>query len=217
MFRKLAAALLRLYAGVVVFTTVLRGLFAPGEPLIPESRAEEGPPPLPAAPPPPSPARRRFLARFSIGLGSLAAVAIAIPAGWYLLGPLLRYLPNVWRPVGQADTFPEGRTVKVSFPGAGDLSWSGGSGITVAWLRRVSADRFIAFAVYCTHLGCPVRWEASADLFMCPCHGGVYYSDGSVAAGPPPRPLAHYPVRVRNGQVEIRTSPLPIAGAGSGA
>jgi menaquinol-cytochrome c reductase iron-sulfur subunit len=38
---------------------------------------------------------------------------------------------------------------------------------------------------------------------MCPCHGGVYYKDGSVAAGPPPRPLERYPVRVQDGQVEI--------------
>jgi menaquinol-cytochrome c reductase iron-sulfur subunit len=60
-------------------------------------------------------------------------------------------------------------------------------------------------------LGCPVRWLPDADLFMCPCHGGVYYKDGKVAAGPPPRPLVKYPVRLRNGQVEIRTSPLPIS------
>ena len=45
---------------------------------------------------------------------------------------------------------------------------------------------------------------------MCPCHGGVYYEDGSVAAGPPPHPLSRYPVRVTDGQVEIRTDPIPI-------
>ena len=81
---------------------------------------------------------------------------------------------------------------------------------TAAWLRRESDDRFIAFSVNCTHLGCPVRWLPDANLFMCPCHGGVYYGDGTVAAGPPPHPLPRYPVRVREGQVEILTSPLPI-------
>jgi menaquinol-cytochrome c reductase iron-sulfur subunit len=55
-----------------------------------------------------------------------------------------------------------------------------------------------------------VRWLQSAGMFLCPCHGGVYYSDGKVAAGPPPRPLSHYPVRVRKGQVEILTSPIPV-------
>jgi menaquinol-cytochrome c reductase iron-sulfur subunit len=45
---------------------------------------------------------------------------------------------------------------------------------------------------------------------MCPCHGGVYYKDGTVAAGPPPLPLPRYPVRVVNGDVQIQTSPIPI-------
>jgi menaquinol-cytochrome c reductase iron-sulfur subunit len=45
---------------------------------------------------------------------------------------------------------------------------------------------------------------------MCPCHGGVYYEDGTVAVGPPPAPLARYPVRVRDGEVEIQTRPIVI-------
>jgi len=57
---------------------------------------------------------------------------------------------------------------------------------------------------------CPVRWLQDAKLFLCPCHGGVYYSSGETAAGPPPKPLPRYPVRVRNGKVEIQTSTLPI-------
>ena len=56
-----------------------------------------------------------------------------------------------------------------------------------------------------------MRWLADAQLFLCPCHGGVYNGDGSVAAGPPPKPLPRYPVRVRDGRVEILTSPLPVA------
>jgi menaquinol-cytochrome c reductase iron-sulfur subunit len=55
-----------------------------------------------------------------------------------------------------------------------------------------------------------VRWLPKAELFMCPCHGGVFYKDGAVAAGPPPRPLHRYDVRVVADQVEIRTSPVPL-------
>ena len=55
-----------------------------------------------------------------------------------------------------------------------------------------------------------MRWLPDADLFMCPCHGGVFYNDGRVASGPPGRSLVRYPVRVRNGAVEILASPLPI-------
>ena len=53
--------------------------------------------------------------------------------------------------------------------------------------RRESEGQFIAFSANCTHLGCPVRWMRMQDLFLCPCHGGVYYKDGSVAARPSTR------------------------------
>jgi menaquinol-cytochrome c reductase iron-sulfur subunit len=55
-----------------------------------------------------------------------------------------------------------------------------------------------------------VRWEKDAQLFLCPCHGGAFYADGSVAAGPPPGPLNRYPVRVNQGQVEIQATGLVI-------
>ena len=57
-------------------------------------------------------------------------------------------------------------------------------------------DRFQVFAINCAHLGCPVRWFPESGLFMCPCHGGVYYDDGARASGPPPRGL--YRVRVQD-------------------
>jgi len=56
-----------------------------------------------------------------------------------------------------------------------------------------------------------VRWLEGAELFMCPCHGGVYYDDGTVAAGPPPRPLFRYDVRVENGEVQMRQAIVPIS------
>jgi Rieske Fe-S protein len=52
--------------------------------------------------------------------------------------------------------------------------------------------RFLVLAVNCAHLGCPVEWFAESGLFMCPCHGGVYYADGAHASGPPPRGLYPY-------------------------
>jgi menaquinol-cytochrome c reductase iron-sulfur subunit len=61
----------------------------------------------------------------------------------------------------------------------------------------------IALSSRCMHLGCPVRWTAAADRFICPCHGGVYGFDGGVVGGPPVRPLDRFYTRMRNGQVEI--------------
>ncbi len=152
--------------------------------------------------------RRRFLSRLSVVLGSIAAAIVALPSLGFLLG--LRKTPRVWRSVGKLEDFQRGRTVRVSFQDSSPLPWSGVTAQTAAWLRRVDEGHFIAFSVDCTHLGCPVRWLPEADLFMCPCHGGVFYNDGRVASGPPPQPLRQYPVRVENGAVEILTSPLPI-------
>lgn len=160
------------------------------------------------AAPPASGGRRRFLSRLSVLLGGLAAALVAVPSVGFLLG--LRRPPKLWRTVGRAEDFAIGKTVEVSFLDPSPLAWAGVTAKTAAWLRRVGDAEFVAFSVDCTHLGCPVRWLPSAELFMCPCHGGVFYADGRVASGPPPRPLTRYPVRVQGGEVQILTSPLPI-------
>ena len=67
---------------------------------------------------------------------------------------------------------------------------------TACWVRRIAGDQFQVFAINCAHLGCPVRWFPQSGLFMCPCHGGAYYRDGSRASGPPERGLFEYPYKV---------------------
>jgi menaquinol-cytochrome c reductase iron-sulfur subunit len=154
--------------------------------------------------------RRRFFARISIAAGSAIGLLAGLPVIGFVLAPLVKPAAPRWRPVGSLETFSIGQTVKVEFTDPSPLPWSGITARTAAWLRRVGEGEFVAFSINCRHLGCPVRWVAGAKLFMCPCHGGVYYEDGSVAAGPPPAPLARYPVRVNEGQVEIQTSPIPL-------
>lgn len=155
--------------------------------------------------------RRQFFAHVSIALGSIAAALVGIPIVGSILAPIIEKSKPDWRPVGALDSFKVGGGfVKVNYLDSSPLPWAGVTAESAAWLKRESEDKFIAFSVNCAHLGCPVRWISGARLFMCPCHGGVYYEDGSVAAGPPPRGLYEYPVRVRDGQVEILASPIPI-------
>jgi menaquinol-cytochrome c reductase iron-sulfur subunit len=168
-------------------------------------------PAVPATPEPPEVVdRRRFLARVSVGLGACMGAGIAAPMAGFVVAPLFRKVPHEWRKVGAASDFVVDHTVGVTFADASPLPWAGVTAKTAAWLRRVSDDKFVAFSVNCAHLGCPVRWLPDARLFMCPCHGGVYYADGTVAAGPPPHSLSQYPVRVRDGDVEIHTEAIPI-------
>ena len=91
-------------------------------------------------------------------------------------------------------------------PGAGFAGQSG------AWVRREGESEFVAFSMYCTHTACPITWSPGADLFLCPCHGGTFYRDGKVAGGPPPRPLDRFDIRVRDGQVWLRTMGAPRTG-----
>ena len=156
------------------------------------------------------PARRKFLARLSLAVGGIGALIIGVPVAGFVLTPFFGRKSQVWRSVGKAESFKIGETKAVTYEGASPVAWAGVTARSAAWLRRVDADTFVAFSLNCTHLGCPVRWLAEADLFMCPCHGGVYYKDGSVSAGPPPRPLPRYPVRVLDGDVQIQTAPIPV-------
>lgn len=156
------------------------------------------------------PTRRRLLEIVAGVAGAVAAALVVVPGVGFLLAPIVRKAPRLWRSVGAVEHFEVGATVLVALADASSEPWAGVTAKTGAWLRRTGEQEFIAFAINCTHLGCPVRWEKGPQLFMCPCHGGVYHADGSVAAGPPPRELPRYPVRVRGGQVEIETGPLPI-------
>jgi len=157
--------------------------------------------------------RRRFLSMLGVAAGSLIATMAGLPVLSYILLPVTRKMQRQWVSVGPTDRFAVGDTVLVSFKNPSATPWAGVSGKTGAWVRRVGESDFIAFVLNCSHLGCPVSWEASPKLFICPCHGSVYYEDGTVAAGPAPYSLQRFQVRVRGGQVELENRPLPFTEA----
>jgi menaquinol-cytochrome c reductase iron-sulfur subunit len=154
--------------------------------------------------------RRKFLVRLSLLAGALPAALISVPVFSALLGPLLQRQKQEWRKVADLSDLSIGETKLITYVNADPLPWAGVTAKSAAWLRRESESKLVAFSAHCSHLGCPVRWEKNAQLFMCPCHGGVYYKDGSVAAGPPPKGLTQIEVRINKADVEIRTAPVPI-------
>ena len=154
--------------------------------------------------------RRKFLVRLSILAGAIPAAVVSVPIFSALLGPLLQRQKQDWRKVADLGDIAVGETKLITYVNADPLPWAGVTAKAAAYVRRESEEKLIAFSAHCTHLGCPIRWEADAQLFMCPCHGGVYYKDGTVAAGPPPKPLTKIEVRINQGDVEIKTAPVPI-------
>ncbi|MAZ25573.1 MAG: (2Fe-2S)-binding protein [Cytophagaceae bacterium] len=140
----------------------------------------------------------------------IVTVILAIPFITAMLEPFLRQKKPVWRRVAEANDFKIGETKKVTFKNSTLYKWSSDISKTAAYVRRDNDNEFIAFSVNCSHLGCPVRWEDKPQLFCCPCHGGAFYRDGSRAAGPPNRGLYKYPIRIKNGSVELETQAIPI-------
>jgi len=73
--------------------------------------------------------------------------------------------------------------------------------IPVELLRTESG--VTARVLQCTHIGCEVRWDESAGLYRCPCHGAEFDSSGTVRSGPPPRPLDTLQVRITEDVVHV--------------
>jgi nitrite reductase/ring-hydroxylating ferredoxin subunit len=159
--------------------------------------------------------RRALFAKIGLLLNGLIAALLAIPVLGFLLSPVLRERRSAsrsWVSLGALGRFPEGQTRMATYRHPFVNSWDGETANIACWVRRVEADKFQVFAINCAHLGCPVRWFPQSGLFMCPCHGGVYYADGERASGPPERGLFEYPYKVESGELLIEAGEQPTPG-----
>src|ERR1700736_5978588 len=160
--------------------------------------------------------RRGFFMKLGILFNGLAAAVVAVPIVGFLFSSITRGRGNgylSWVQLGNVSEFPEGETRLATFRNPYVMPTDGKTVDTACWVRRVAGDQFQVFAINCAHLGCPVRWFPQSGLFMCPCHGGAYYRDGSRASGPPERGLFEYPYKVQNGLVSIEAGELYTPGA----
>jgi Rieske Fe-S protein len=154
--------------------------------------------------------RRRFMVGTTHAAGGVAAAAFALPALGFALGPVFEREPARWEDVGSIDRFPDDDYIPVVFTETMNV---GEVGKTTAYVRKHNPaldppvkdeyDEYVAISTRCMHLGCPVRYIAAAQRFVCPCHGGVYDFQGKVSGGPPVRPLDRFYTRVRGGQLEL--------------
>jgi menaquinol-cytochrome c reductase iron-sulfur subunit len=154
--------------------------------------------------------RRTFMMSVGIALNAMVALAIATPVVAYLLGPVTRRKEyRHWIDIGALGDFQPGQTRLITYRNPFSDSWDGETANIPAYVRCVAPNQFVVFAINCAHLGCPVRWFSESQLFMCPCHGGVYYADGSRASGPPERGLFTYEVKTQSGRLMIDAGQMP--------
>jgi len=162
--------------------------------------------------------RRALLMNLGILFNSLVAVILAVPVLRYLLSPIARGRNDgydSWVPLGNLDQFPSGETRLATYRNPVVNAWDGNTADIACWVRNVDGKNYQVFAINCAHLGCPVRWFPQSSLFMCPCHGGVYYQDGARASGPPERGLFQYHYKIDGGKLLIKAGEMPTPGQAS--
>lgn len=162
--------------------------------------------------------RRGMLVKIGLLFNGAVGLILAAPIVRYLLSPVIRARGpgyDSWLSLGPLAQFPEGETRLATFRHPAVRPADGETANIPCWVRRVAGEKFQVFAINCAHLGCPVRWFPQSGLFMCPCHGGVYYSDGSRASGPPERGLFEYRYKVEQDNLLIQAGEMPTTGAPS--
>lgn len=154
--------------------------------------------------------RRWLLLKIGAFFNVVVGAAIAVPVFKYLLSPAKADgAYKAWVSLGSIEAFPVGETHLAKFINPIGRPWDGETDGVACWVRRTAAKEFQVFAVNCAHLGCPVRWFPQSGLFMCPCHGGAYYADGSRASGPPERGLFTYDTKIVGGDLQINAGQMP--------
>lgn len=117
--------------------------------------------------------RRQFFIKF--GATSLAVAGAGVCVfGLQYLSPSVLYEPSPTVNVGRPEHYAAGSVTL-------DLRHS-------IFVVRDQGS-FYALSAVCTHLGCLSVWKPEEGVIACPCHGSSFQKDGSVIAGPAPRPL----------------------------
>ncbi|HWD37210.1 MAG TPA: Rieske (2Fe-2S) protein [Fimbriimonas sp.] len=133
--------------------------------------------------------RREFLKFMTLASGGLALGSIGL-AAWTKLPRDHRNFDA--KAICRADAIPVGGSFGFSYPREHDL----------CILVQSEPGVFRAYSRRCTHLSCPVEWEADKKRLFCPCHNGAFsIQDGSVLQGPPPRALPEIMLEIRGDHI----------------
>ena len=151
-----------------------------------------------------APERRRFLARIITIIHATIATALGVVLGGTVLSPLFGKQEENWLPAGTLTNLPEHDPLPVTLRVAREDGYNQIIARKNIFLVRTGDSGVMAIDSTCTHLGCPVRWDADEQLIKCPCHGGVYDRTGTVKSGPPPAPLTRLMTKIEGDQILVQ-------------
>lgn len=118
-------------------------------------------------------ARRGFLSKLFMGIGLALGYGLLGGEGILFILPRKTKIATVKIYAGRLKQFIVGSV----------QSFYGPDGTEIMIKRDELA--LTAFSAVCPHLGCQVHWLPEKEEFFCPCHGGVFTSDGIATEGPP--------------------------------
>jgi quinol---cytochrome c reductase iron-sulfur subunit, bacillus type len=142
--------------------------------------------------------RRRALVLFVNTVVALIGGGLAAVLGAFAFGSRASAAQGRWSRAGTtSDLKPDEPVPRVLSVSRVD-GWYRARARETVFLVWDGENTIRAMSATCTHLGCQVQWQAKEKKFRCPCHGGVYAADGTVLAGPPPRPLQTIDARIES-------------------
>ncbi|MGH9397913.1 MAG: ubiquinol-cytochrome c reductase iron-sulfur subunit [Terriglobia bacterium] len=153
------------------------------------------------------PDRRKFIGWVLGVSGAVVACLLAIPLVRESLYPVFAKGAGggVWSDLGPADQFtslsaPLRQVIKLQTVDG----WRQEISEKVVYVTKGPDGKVEVLTAVCPHLGCEVAWQAGADHFHCPCHGGTFSPDGKYISGPPPRGMDTLPIAVKDGHLMVR-------------
>jgi menaquinol-cytochrome c reductase iron-sulfur subunit len=150
--------------------------------------------------------RRQFLNTAVNAVGAVITAIIAVPVAGYFIDPALKQGGGAggWiklASMSQLTGTPAQFTVSAERT-EGFMKQN----VKANVYAFVKDGQPTALSNVCTHLGCPVSWDAGSAHFNCPCHGSVFDATGKNIAGPAPKPLPTYATKVENGELFIQVT-----------
>ncbi len=147
--------------------------------------------------------RRRFLSRVTNGIMGIIGAILGVIGGGAILSSTARKQDD-WTAASSLLDLPDNQPIPVTLTVSRLDGFREVIQRKTIFLVKTQDAEVVAIDSACTHLGCLVAWDTGAQVFKCPCHGGVYDRTGAVKDGPPPMPLGKIATRIDGQRVLVQ-------------